>query len=777
LKLYEDHKPRRETHKTNDQPAEKNGGASTSGPEATEKSAHTGRAIDDKDHEPETGTQPSKKQPTAGPAQPAAAAPGDQWPPVKLFRPMKPNSVRGIVADEKHAPIVGAKISLFRINTSSRDRALIKSTTAGDNGFFSIENVMDLNKEFPGGKLPPQGDFGGDFLQVFIQSPGRATYSWLQARQHVARWGDVQVVTLIPAAPLRGRILGADDKPVAGAVVSVAQSGPSLGFGWNGALSARTDAEGNYAINDLGPFDLQKYRDQQEAARKSNRPQTIESATKASPYLTPPKLTVEHPDFAVKQTAIEKIPGTTDAKLEPAAILNGSVIYAGSGKPAAGVIVRAGGNRKMFSSSDEITKSGSFVQVNYRYPFYDATVRTGADGRYKIGSLPAGFYRLWVEMPDWVSDEVGDLQVKPGATHETFAVELTKGGTLSVRLVDSKTGKPIEVKPGTSAIIGAQPAGGSNRPLSQQTIKANADGRFELQAPPGRRVVYVATVYEGDERKWTGDTGNDNSRQLVTITDGKTTNVDAPVTDPKNMAISGVFQAAPADEPPLRTESKPASDQPAPKKGAESTPKPKSATTGAQTKPPAEPSTEASSRTPVKFQLVQNVEPVAEKTSVKRPPGILAYGDDTPDGKKSFGGSGEMIRFELPEGVTKIKGIRIHGSRYGLPQAPKEDFEITFLNEKRDETLHVEAAPYRLFNRGKEQWVRVAFKNEIELPRKFWVCLNFNAAQTKGVYVSYDTSTKGEYSRVGLPGLKEEPKETDFKGDWMVQLLLAKPEK
>jgi hypothetical protein len=127
--------------------------------------------------------------------------------------------------------------------------------------------------------------------------------------------------------------------------------------------------------------------------------------------------------------------------------------------------------------------------------------------------------------------------------------------------------------------------------------------------------------------------------------------------------------------------------------------------------------------------------------------------------------------------VTKIKGIRIHGSRYGLPQAPDENFEITFMSDQRDETLHVEAAPYRLFNRGKEQWVRVQFKEEVELPRKFWIALNFNAQQTKGVYVSYDTSTKGEYSRIGLPGDKEDPKPTDFAGDWMVQVMLspAKP--
>jgi hypothetical protein len=50
--------------------------------------------------------------------------------------------------------------------------------------------------------------------------------------------------------------------------------------------------------------------------------------------------------------------------------------------------------------------------------------------------------------------------------------------------------------------------------------------------------------------------------------------------------------------------------------------------------------------------------------------------------------------------------------------------------------------------------------------------LNFNAEATKGVYVSFDTSTKGEHSRVGFNG--QDAKETEFKGDWMVQAVLAK---
>jgi len=175
--------------------------------------------------------------------------------------------------------------------------------------------------------------------------------------------------------------------------------------------------------------------------------------------------------------------------------------------------------------------------------------------------------------------------------------------------------------------------------------------------------------------------------------------------------------------------------------------------------------------------LAHNATALAESAAPKRPPNVIGYGDDKPDGKKSYGGSGHLIHFELPEGVTKIKGVRIHGSRYGLPQAPNEDFQITFLSDKRDETLHAETAPYKFFNRGKEQWVRVAFKNEVALPSKFWIALDFNAQQTKGVYVSYDTSTKGQYSRVGLPGDVEEPKETDFHGDWMIQLMLTPPKK
>jgi len=164
-----------------------------------------------------------------------------------------------------------------------------------------------------------------------------------------------------------------------------------------------------------------------------------------------------------------------------------------------------------------------------------------------------------------------------------------------------------------------------------------------------------------------------------------------------------------------------------------------------------------------------------EPTPAKKAPSnplLLKYGDGKADGKKSIAGSGEMILFELPGDTGSVRAVRVHGSRYGYPQAPKEDIEVTLLSEDMSEVLHTELVPYSLFKRSKARWTHLPFRDPIEVPKKFWVVLSFNAEKTKGVYVSYDTSTKGEFSRIGFSD--EDARETGFEGDWMVQVLLAK---
>ena len=104
----------------------------------------------------------------------------------------------------------------------------------------------------------------------------------------------------------------------------------------------------------------------------------------------------------------------------------------------------------------------------------------------------------------------------------------------------------------------------------------------------------------------------------------------------------------------------------------------------------------------------------------------LKYGDGKADGKKSFAGTGEMIRFTLPGTNDMVRAIKIFGSRYGEKKAPKT----------------------------------------------FWIALDFKAHRTRGVYVSYDTSTDGQYSKVGLPG--GQIRDVGFGGDWMIQVKLTR---
>ncbi len=150
----------------------------------------------------------------------------------------------------------------------------------------------------------------------------------------------------------------------------------------------------------------------------------------------------------------------------------------------------------------------------------------------------------------------------------------------------------------------------------------------------------------------------------------------------------------------------------------------------------------------------------------------LKYDDGKPDGKRSYGDSGEMIRFTLLGDAGKLAGIRIHGSRYGLPQPPREDFLIYVLSSDMSQILFTEKAPYKLFQRGREKWVNVNFKSVHEVPKTFWIVLDFKAHQTKGVCVSYDTSTGGNHSKIGLPG-ENKPRDVDFGGDWMIRAVLA----
>lgn len=153
-------------------------------------------------------------------------------------------------------------------------------------------------------------------------------------------------------------------------------------------------------------------------------------------------------------------------------------------------------------------------------------------------------------------------------------------------------------------------------------------------------------------------------------------------------------------------------------------------------------------------------------------PICLRYGDDTQETKRSMTGAGHAIRFECPEpGNWRLTAIEVHGSRYGTPKAPSEDFKVVIANN--DLTKRVELArPYRLFERGPEEWVRIRMK-PVEVEGEFQVALFFNPTRTKGVYVGIDESSSPTHSSIVVP--TEPDKDAgEVAGDWMIRAYVER---
>ena len=155
----------------------------------------------------------------------------------------------------------------------------------------------------------------------------------------------------------------------------------------------------------------------------------------------------------------------------------------------------------------------------------------------------------------------------------------------------------------------------------------------------------------------------------------------------------------------------------------------------------------------------------------------MKHNDGTPDGRLVVGDSGETVHFTLSKDGEKIAGVRIHGSRYGA-DASKEKVVIYFLNSDLTEILGAQLAPYSVFETRAEKWVDIKFPHPVTVPKDFWVLLDSHNSDPRtnpnahGVFVSYDKSTGGKFSKMGLPWL--EFRDVPFPGDWMFELIPAK---
>ena len=137
--------------------------------------------------------------------------------------------------------------------------------------------------------------------------------------------------------------------------------------------------------------------------------------------------------------------------------------------------------------------------------------------------------------------------------------------------------------------------------------------------------------------------------------------------------------------------------------------------------------------------------------------------------RKSIGGACEVVKFDTGGDKVTLKQVKFYGSRYGMAAAPNADFYIYVCNEKF-EKVQTTTCSYKMFRvRGDASWWTCDIE-PIEVSGVFYICINFEAEQRKGVFVYYDRDNSGS-SFVGMPG--GELKESE-KGDWMIRAVVEK---
>ena len=135
-------------------------------------------------------------------------------------------------------------------------------------------------------------------------------------------------------------------------------------------------------------------------------------------------------------------------------------------------------------------------------------------------------------------------------------------------------------------------------------------------------------------------------------------------------------------------------------------------------------------------------------------------------GKRSVAGSGHAVRFTAPGKDSYLTSVRIFGSRYGQPQAPRENASV-WLCDAEFKKIAEFACPYASFERGEPKWVTVPVK-PVRVPPEFVVCVGFNPTATKGVFVHHDNGGSGD-SFLALPGGKGR---AFAQGDWLIRAVV-----
>ena len=144
-------------------------------------------------------------------------------------------------------------------------------------------------------------------------------------------------------------------------------------------------------------------------------------------------------------------------------------------------------------------------------------------------------------------------------------------------------------------------------------------------------------------------------------------------------------------------------------------------------------------------------------------PTKLQGDDDTPDGRRSIAGAAQARKFTAGDHAC-LTAAWLRASRYGAQRPPTTTFDI-ILCDDQFRPIATWQKPRAAFPRGEAQWVRLDVPPTL-VPPTFYLCVNFKATATNGIYLDFDTSTQNN-SVTGTPGKVPHPFN---QGDWMIRV-------
>lgn len=339
-------------------------------------------------------------------------------------------------------PIVGARVRLLRIYSSSESLELVGIARSQADGSYAFADVP---------AKPADEAMGSWHYAVMATAPGRGS-----ALTSVESHSKVNL-RMPPAATLRGRVTDGNGQPVAGA--SVWARAP-VDDPVDGITAATTDADGRFEITDMPKFDGQE-------------PGPDGAVMHITSYLR-----ADHPKFGRSLAPYRNTPGEVNIVMQPGSPIRGLVFDAVSGQPADGVVV-------------SMQAVGAHADAFKRRIVPWRQTRTDAQGRYEIPSVAPGAYNIWADAKDRTCAAIDSLEIAAGKPMEAPPLRLVEGGWIEGEVVDAQ-GTPLTAgASGRPLRITLQ---GPSRPTSgtgRHSIPVDDDGGFRLRAAAGENRVGI----------------------------------------------------------------------------------------------------------------------------------------------------------------------------------------------------------------------------------------------------------------------------------------------